>query len=51
MTWDRRDSACGDQWADAQPEELPTQPVTTRVRAVGRPANPAFDKFDFAGRL
>ena len=51
VTWSRRDSVCEDQWADAEPLELPTQPVTTYVRAVGRSANPAFDKFDFAGRL
>ena len=51
VTWSRRDSVCEGQWADAEPLELPTQPVTTYVRAVGRSANPAFDKFDFAGRL
>ena len=51
VTWSRRDSVCEGQWADAEPLELPTQPVTIYVRAVGRPANPAFDKFDFAGRL
>lgn len=51
VTWSGRDSVCEGQWADAEPLELPTQPVTTYVRAVGRSANPAFDKFDFAGRL
>ncbi|MCR9037174.1 hypothetical protein [Tractidigestivibacter montrealensis] len=33
-TWDRRDSWCEGQWADAQPEELPGQPVTTSTARV-----------------
>jgi hypothetical protein len=49
VTWSRRDSWCEGQWADsAQPEELPSQPVTATVAQAGPPAaNPAFAKFDF----
>ncbi len=49
VTWSRRDAWCEDQWADsAQPEEVPSQPVTTSV-ALAAPAagDPAFDRFDF----
>ena len=48
VTWSRRDSWCEGQWADGQPEELPSQPVTTTVAQTEPPvANPAFAKFDF----
>ena len=48
VTWDRRDSWCEGQWADAQPEELPSQPVTTSISQVElAPGKPAFAKFDF----
>lgn len=46
--WDRRDSWCEGQWTDAQPEELPSQPVTTSIAQAGpSPGKPAFAKFDF----
>lgn len=52
VTWARADSFCADQYADVQPVELPTQPVTTTMSRLEPPsANPAFDKFDFEGRL
>lgn len=51
VTWGRRDSVCADQWADTEPVEQPTQPVTTYVPVVDRSFDPAFDKFDFEGRL
>ena len=48
VTWDRRDSWCEGQWADAQPEELPSRPVTTSIPQVElAPGKPAFAKFDF----
>ena len=48
VTWDRRDSWCEGQWADAQPEELPSQPVTTSIPQVELASGkPAFAKFDF----
>ncbi len=48
VTWDRRDSWCEGQWADSQPEELPSQPVTTSISQVElAPGKPAFAKFDF----
>lgn len=49
VTWSRRDSWCEGQWADpAQPEELPSQPVSTTIAQVEPPdPNPAFAKFDF----
>ena len=48
VTWDRRDSWCEGQWTDAQPEELPSQPVTTSIAQVElSPGKPAFAKFDF----
>jgi hypothetical protein len=46
--WDRRDSWCEGQWVDAQPEELPSQPVTTSIAQVElSTGKPAFAKFDF----
>ena len=43
VTWDRHDSWCEGQWADAQPEELPSQPVTTSISQVElAPGKPAF---------
>ena len=48
VTWDRRDSWCEGQWADAEPYELPSQPVTTSISQVElSPGKPAFSKFDF----
>lgn len=48
VTWDRRDSWCEGQWADPQPRELPSQPVTTTIGQVElAPGKPAFAKFDF----
>lgn len=47
-TWSRKDAWCEDQWAASQPEELPSQPVTTTV-TLSEPTrtDPAFAKFDF----
>ena len=52
VTWSRKDSWCEGQWADdAQPEELPTQAVTTTVAQAERPQpGPGFERFDF-GRM
>ncbi len=51
VTWSRGDSWCEGQWSgEAQPEELPTQAVTTVLeRAEPAPAYPAFARFDFRG--
>ena len=35
VTWSRKDSFCADQYADDQPVELPTTPVTTAIRQLG----------------
>lgn len=53
VTWDRRDSVCEGQWAEAEaPAELPSQPPTTTIVQTMPPAaDPAFSKFDFGGRL
>lgn len=52
VTWSRKDSFCADQYADGQPIELPTAPVTTVIGRLEPPGNkPEFDKFDFEGRL
>ena len=49
VTWSRGDAWCEGQWADpGQPEELPSQPVTTTMAQAGPPAaDPGFAKFDF----
>ena len=52
VTWSRKDSFCEDQYADVQPVELPTAPVTTVIAQLEPPkGKPGFDKFDFEGRL
>lgn len=52
VTWGRKDSFCEDQFADVQPIELPTAPVTTVIAQLEPPKVKAgFDKFDFEGRL
>lgn len=52
VTWSRKDSFCGDQYADIQPAELPTAPVETVIAQLEPPkGKPGFDKFDFEGRL
>ena len=52
VTWSRKDSFCADQYADDQPIELPTAPVTTAIGQLGPSRDkPGFDKFDFEGRL
>lgn len=52
VTWSRKDSFCEDQYADIQPVELPTAPVTTVIAQLEPPkAKPGFEKFDFEGRL
>ena len=48
VTLSRVDSVCEGQWSDSQPEELPTQPVTTEIAQVGHGlGKAAFAKFDF----
>ena len=48
VTWSRRDSFCEDQYADGQPEELPTAPVTTVMAQLEPPkGDEGFAKFDF----
>jgi len=52
VTWSRKDSWCEDQYADTQPEEHPTAPVTTTIRQLAPGDDyvaPAFRKFDFGG--
>lgn len=52
VTWGRKDSPCEGQWADVEPRELPSQPVTATISVVEVPeGNPALAKFDFEGRL
>lgn len=52
VTWGRRDSFCEDQYADGQPAELPSCPVTATVRQLEPPrARRGFERFDFEGRL
>ncbi|MBQ9042216.1 MAG: IS21 family transposase [Eggerthellaceae bacterium] len=52
VTWSRKDSFCDDQYADIQPVELPTAPVTTVIAQLEPPkGKPGFEKFDFEGRL
>lgn len=52
VTWGRKDSFCEGQFADVQPIELPTAPVTTVIAQLEPPKVKAgFDKFDFEGRL
>ncbi|MDO4502674.1 MAG: hypothetical protein Q4D06_05760 [Coriobacteriia bacterium] len=52
VTWGSRDSFCEDQYADAQPCELPSAPVRVAVKQLEPPrAKRGFDKFDFEGRL
>ena len=46
--WDRRDSWCEGRRADAQPEGLPGQPVTTSIAQVElSPGKPAFARSGF----
>ncbi len=48
VTWSRRDSFCEGQYADDQPEELPTAPVTTVIAQLEPPSrDDGFAKFDF----
>lgn len=52
VTWARKDSFCADQYADAQPAELPTTPVRTLIAQLEPPEKKTgFAKFDFEGRL
>lgn len=52
VTWSRKDSFCADQYADAQPVELPTAPVAAAIARLEPPkGKPGFDKFDFERRL
>jgi len=52
VSWDRHDSCCEGQWADAKgPAELPTQPPFPTIRQAAVPAaDPAFVRFDFERR-
>ena len=48
VTWSRRDSFCKDQYADAQPEEFPTAPVTTVMHQNDPPqSRESFAGFNF----
>lgn len=52
VTWGRKDSFCEDQYAYAQPVELPSVPVRTVIEATATPAkNAKLAKFDFGGDL
>lgn len=52
VTWSRKDSYCADQYADIQPVEFPTAPITTTISQIECPKEkPGFEKFNFAGRL
>ena len=52
VTWARKDSFCEGQYADEQPFELPSAPVSTTVRRLEPPrSKPGFERFDFEGRL
>lgn len=52
VTWGEGDRTCEDQFADAQPLELPTAPVKTTIRQLEAPCgDPAFSKFDFEERI
>lgn len=48
VTWSYKDSFCENQYADIEPVELPTSPVTTVINQIEPPQkNSSFDKFDF----
>lgn len=48
VTWSRKDSFCKDQYADEQPEEFPTAPVTTVMRQKDTaPQTGDFSRFNF----
>lgn len=49
VTWSRRDRFCPDQYMDPlQPEEFPTQKVTTAIDRIASPLHDdAFDRFNF----
>ena len=48
VTWSRRDSFCDNQYADEQPEEYPTAPVTTLMHQSAPPSERnAFERFNF----
>lgn len=48
VTWSRADSPCEGQWADDQPEELPSAPVAATLRmSAGAGAPTGFERFDF----
>ena len=48
VTWSRRDSFCKDQYAQEQPEEFPTSPVTISMSQVASVKHTdAFDRFNF----
>ena len=52
VTWSRKDSFCEDQYADVEPIELPTAPITTVITQTKPPEfKLGFEKFDFEGRL
>ena len=49
VTWSRRDRFCADQYVNPlQPEEMPTQKVTTAIGQIASPLpDDAFDRFNF----
>jgi hypothetical protein len=52
VTWSRKDAFCENQYADIQPCELPSSPVTTTISQLAQPkGNPGLAKFDFEGMI
>ena len=48
VTWSRRDSFCENQYADIQPEEMPTMPVKVNIHQIEEPKkDTGFAKFNF----
>ena len=48
VTWSKADRFCKDQYVSDQPEEHPTAPVHTEIRALGSPdLDESFEKFNF----
>lgn len=49
VTWSRKDRFCKDQYVNAEPEEVPTAPVRTRIEQLAEEAScdGAFDRFNF----
>jgi len=50
VTWGRSDSFCEDQYADSQPAELPSAPVTTTIAMPGEPSANCKSQGEFPSR-